>query len=1705
MSGESLKAAWSLLESNQLRQARQLLVSLIGDDPANAGAMHALATADIKEGKYLSALELLEEVLRINPKNGNALRDRDFVRTKISQDTVRTANAETSSADAPAAAAKEITTHPALDSDKSVKISIIIPVFNQIAYTKQCIETVLTTCEHHDYEILVVDDCSTDGTQEYLESVKSFVRSFRNEKNQGFILNCNFAASQARGEYIVLLNNDTIPQPNWLDGLLEPFGMYDNVAATGALMIFPNNTVLEASSIVFSDGSGWNYGRGCDPESPRYNFIREADYIPGGGMMIKKAIWDELGGLDTYYCPAYYDDIDFCFRARQAGYKILYTPFSRIIHFEGMSGGTDVTKGMKRYQVVNQEKFRERWKDELLKNHYENKYENVFKASRREQGKRILLIDHLLPLPNFNSGCFRMNHIVKQLVKLGHKITFVHLSNTDPENYKDVLRKMGVETVGLNYESWEHSGGQKKAAIIDQILKSLEAQYNNYDVVYLAFYWVATLFIKELRKRLPAAIIFVDSIDIHFLRKEREAELHKDQKHATAARQTKCDELATYAKSDAVITVTEDDRQTLQKELPYKPSFVLPNVHDIVPVEAGFNERKDLLFVGGFNHTPNVDAMLYFCREIFPAVKKAIPGIKLWIVGSNPTDEVKALAGDSVVVTGWVKETKPYLDQSRISIVPLRYGAGMKGKVGEALSHGLPVITTPVGSEGMGIASGEHAIVVESPEEWVQQITRLYHDEALWNHLSKNGQDLISSLYGSDKIRERARTLLNFSSREDVAALSSCPSKNSFSYANGITSIVILTYNQLEYTKKCVQSIQAHTTEPHEIIFIDNASTDGTVKWLRKMVADNTNYRLIENNVNLGFSKGCNQGIEASCGEYILLLNNDVVVTPAWLSGMLACLHSSPNAGIVGPMTNNISGPQKVPAVGYSALEELDSYARAFRERNRHRRIPYRRIVGYCMLFKHDLADGVGLLDESFGSGNFEDDDYCLRAELLGYQNFIAGDVFIHHYGSVSFAGNKIDYRSALSKNRRIFTNKWSGVDAGSPLGKNLAGLNARDKAMELDHSGHLEKAIEALLKGIHQAPEVRNTYYKMAELLLDAKQYAEALKVVTELLPDDDDVPRLVLAGYCEEGLGHNEEAGKYATRILNINSTSAPAQNLQGILAYKRKDLAAARDFFNLAAASDPSYGEPQTNLGVLAWALGERQNALDLLERGFVLEPASPDNASAYHAAVTDQKEFGRAELVFREAKALYPMHRGITFLLIDLLLKQEDYDRAMQEIEQAMMLFGIEDGVLSAALDVREKIGPQKVVEKTGNRCSLSLCMIVKNEEQHLPKCLMSVKSLVDEMIVVDTGSTDRTPDIARAFGARVFDFTWNGDFSQARNCSLEYASGDWILLLDADEVISPKDHAEITRLIGRRNNRKAAYSLITRNYIASTDTTGWTANDGGYPLEEAGTGWAGSIKVRLFPRDNRIRFVNPVHELVEPSVKSIGISIQDCRVPIHHYGKLDQQKNIHKGEEYYQLGKKKLLELGDSPDILRELALQAGELNKFDEAIDLWNRVVAVRPDMALAYVNMGSLYLKQGHYQEALEATKKAFQLAPRMKESASSYALCELYNGNAPRTITVLEELVRREPTYPSAQILLWMAYCCDGRTKQSATLFKELYYFKNSVAADSCLQTAKKLISAEQKEYAARLMDAAIGNNILNDELLRLRKDCCHETVPQ
>ena len=663
---------------------------------------------------------------------------------------------------------------------------------------------------------------------------------------------------------------------------------------------------------------------------------------------------------------------------------------------------------------------------------------------------------------------------------------------------------------------------------------------------------------------------------------------------------------------------------------------------------------------------------------------------------------------------------------------------------------------------------------------------------------------------------------------------------------------------------------------------------------------------------------------------------------------------------------------------------------------------------------------------------------------------------------------------------------------------KNNVHCELISKAEQLYQSGSCDAAVDLLLSGIKQYPGEKRLYYALAEMLIDSELYKDAFEILNQMPLNVKNPRKLELLGYCKFGLALFEEADTIVRQVLDDDPESAAALNLNGLLALQRSDKSTAEEFFHKALVANPEYGEPYTHLGRLSAENHNASEAIDYYEKGFQLAPTATLSALSYHSAVQAQNAYQRAEPIFKIALEQNPLNKRLAYLMIEIFLQQSKFDDAMQAIEKAIVSFGTGDGILEAALNIRERIGPLKIKGKGNTSWSVSLCMITKNEEKHLAKCLSSAKAIVDEIVVVDTGSGDRTPDVAAVFGASVHEFKWVDDYSKARNFSLSKAAGDWILILDADEVVSSRDYDHFREIINTQATTPAAFSIVTRNYTMQANTIGWTANEGQYDLEEAGAGWIHSQKVRLFKNDPRIRFEYPIHEIVDPCLQRLGIPIRKCNFVVHHYGKLNAGLKNRKSQAYYTIGRKKLDELGDNHVALRELAIQAGHLEEQDQAIELWQRYLKHAPDDPEAYINMGTAYFNLGRYDQAAVSARKAMALGPDMKEAHFNYAISELHLGDAHEAIAVLRGVLELYPRYPAAQFMLAAAYCCDGQKDMALTEFEKIRGTDvGPHLAVAFYDLAKRLSAANQKIYAVSVLETAVVSNMANDNILSLLND--------
>jgi GT2 family glycosyltransferase len=611
--------------------------------------------------------------------------------------------------------------HLAMPTSESPEISIVVPVYNHFAFTYACLGAIAAASDGMSYEVLVVDDCSSDETPGMLASVDG-IRVLRNDKNLGFIGACNAGARAARGSYLVFLNNDTEVQPRWLAELRDTFDANPTAGLVGAKLIFPDGRLQEAGGLIFGNAAAWNYGRLDDPDEPRYSYLRRADYCSGAAIMIPRALFESLGGFDTEFAPAYYEDTDLAFRVRAAGREVLFQPLARVTHFEGLTSGTDVSTGVKQYQRLNEAKFAVRWLSTVQDHRPFGEAPDLEKD--RGAVARILVVDLVTPQPDCDSGSLRRFNFLQVLRRLGLKVTFLSLNTEHLGRYTSALQRHGIEVLYAPY--------------VPSAERYLAEHAEDYDLIMICRAPVAEELFAIARAARRPRVIF-DTVDLHYLREEREARVKGDTKLMKSAQMRRRRELEHVRLADCTLVVSPVEQQLLAREVPGARVRLVSNIHEVPGSAAPFAERRDLLFVGLFRHTPNVDAAQWFVREVLPRVHAQIPDAKLFLVGIDPPAEVMHLAGPSVVVTGHVPDLDPYLRRCLMTVAPLRYGAGVKGKINLSLSHGVPVVATRVAVEGLHIDDGREALVADDPQAFADAIVRLHRDPALWSELSRNG------------------------------------------------------------------------------------------------------------------------------------------------------------------------------------------------------------------------------------------------------------------------------------------------------------------------------------------------------------------------------------------------------------------------------------------------------------------------------------------------------------------------------------------------------------------------------------------------------------------------------------------------------------------------------------------------------------------------------------------------------------------------------------------------------------------------------------------------------------------------------------------------------------------------------------------------------------------------------------------------------
>lgn len=625
-------------------------------------------------------------------------------------------------------------------TDSVPLVSIVIPVFGRLSTTLRCLESIASAPTAVGYEVIVVDDASPDGSADALAEIDG-VRLIAHSENLGYLHSTNDGAAVARGEFLVLLNNDTTVTAGWLDALVEA-AADPQVGAVGAKLLYPDGSLSEAGGIVFADGSPWIYGRGDDPADPRYAWLREVDYCSAACLLVRRNSWTQLAGFDPRYEPAYYEDTDLCFRLREHGQKVVYQPKAVVVHEEGGTHGASTDDLGLRLRAHNHVKFVGRWQAALSDQQLPGR---DFRARRRGPDRSVLVVDHHLPTPDLDSGSVRMRRLLTLLRAADRHVCFIPHNPLTFADYADPLRQAGIEIVDPR-------------ADLGRWLGDLAGEV---DLVVLSRPDVAEAYLPAVRQYLPDAVIVYDMVDYHALREQRRRLLFGEQDTLGLAEVVRdagnpvigAVEAVMCRTADIVVAISDHEADLIRAAHPGATVIAVPNIHDEPLLNRSFANRRGFVFVGGYDHPPNRDAVHVLVTEIWPRIRQALPDAPLHLVGSNMTPDIAGLAGNGVIAHGWVADLSTVLGTTRVFLAPLRYGAGIKGKVGQAMSAGLPVVTTSVGAEGMNLPADDagdmlrggapHLTVEDDLQAFAEAAVALHQDEARWTQQVGSARDFI--------------------------------------------------------------------------------------------------------------------------------------------------------------------------------------------------------------------------------------------------------------------------------------------------------------------------------------------------------------------------------------------------------------------------------------------------------------------------------------------------------------------------------------------------------------------------------------------------------------------------------------------------------------------------------------------------------------------------------------------------------------------------------------------------------------------------------------------------------------------------------------------------------------------------------------------------------------------------------------------------
>ena len=631
-----------------------------------------------------------------------------------------------------------------IETSEEPEISIIIPVHNNIAFTIALLSRLRYNRESVTFEIIVVDDASNDSTSNVLSKIRG-LKILTLQENVGYLAATNEGIKRAKGNYICLLNNDTLPETGWLTSLYETMMNDSTIAVAGSMLIDSSGNILEAGSQIFQNKTIWNLGRGNSRFNPMYLFNREVDYCSAAAILVRSEFIEISKGFDPQFKPAYYEDTDLCLQAWSLGRRVVFVHDSVVFHQEGGSHGTDLNKGIKKYQLVNKEKFWAKWENQFRSDWEFNEQQRI-EYLRNSKGI-IVFCDDGISDPSRASGARRAFNIINSIQALGYHVILIPVTPLVSHELLNRYRSAGVEV----YPSYETA------------LNNLRYRENRIKAFWISRVTVADILWQRVANDFHNYPIIFDTVDLHFLRNSRSIENSIKNKPIYQDSDLETRELAYIRAAKIAVVVSSAEQILLRNMEEGLKTHLLFDSFERESIRPEVKSKENILFVGNFAHTPNSDGLFWFIKNVLPLISQnLLRKVQIEVVGSGASDELcRLMRENNIQYHGWQESISKFYDRAKVSIAPLLFGSGVKGKIIESYAFQVPVVSTSIGLEGTGLNHMEEAICADDPIDFARGLEKLFDDQVLCTNLGVKGSVKILELFGTKAFNESLAQIIN--------------------------------------------------------------------------------------------------------------------------------------------------------------------------------------------------------------------------------------------------------------------------------------------------------------------------------------------------------------------------------------------------------------------------------------------------------------------------------------------------------------------------------------------------------------------------------------------------------------------------------------------------------------------------------------------------------------------------------------------------------------------------------------------------------------------------------------------------------------------------------------------------------------------------------------------------------------------------------